>query len=100
MYLPFTLIKNVPPYPHTHTHTHKCTTYLLNVTHKPVLPLTPYSCGKKKKNNAKTIYLEFCLSSYLLWGQFLLQGQGLDHVGTLGNFVVPHWKESLPLCTL
>ena len=35
-----------------------------------------------------------------LWGNFCFKGQGPDHVGTLSNFVVPHRKESLPLCTL
>ena len=31
---------------------------------------------------------------------FCFKGQEINHVGTLGDFVVPHWKESLPLSTL
>ena len=48
-----------------------------------------------KKNVHTSIYIYiYCMDN------FCFKGQGLDHVGTLGNFVVPHWKKSLPLSTL
>ena len=62
---------------HTHTHT-QMYNLLVNCNAQTRSPPHPLFMWQKKKNNAKTIYLEFCLSSYLLWRQFLLQGQGLD----------------------
>ena len=48
-----------------------------------------------------SIYI-FCIHNKIhnCRDNFCLKGQGLDHVGILGNFVVPHWKENLSLYTL
>ena len=54
------------------------------------------------------ILFENCVHFFEKWvyiyiycgDNFCFKGQGLDHVETLDNFVVPHRKESLPFCTL
>ena len=49
---------------------------------------------------AESLFLSIYFNKYKCRDNFCFKGQGLDHVGTLDNFVVPHWKESHPLSTL
>ena len=49
---------------------------------------------------AESLFLFIYFNKYKCRDNFCFKGQGLDHVGTLDNFVVPHWKESLPLSIL